>query len=299
MNDVSNSSGGTIIIRPERMSYVPLGDQKHIGPWLHRLFLTSDWHLGAASSRMDKIAEDLLEADYEDARILINGDTFDAIVVGDKRHDPSEVHPRLRHTKDMINGVLDWAEELLAPYVDRVDLIGIGNHEDTIIKRGGFNMGLELVRRLNKHGGKVHYGGWTGFIDYRFTMPKNNTRRFVIHYHHGSTKSNSTKATLTSLENKKWAEADLYWVGHSHAKVHSSSMRYVVPMQGSEMIEKEIHFVSTPGYLRIISGQEGSDGSKSRKRNYAADAAYVPGGMGGAWVNIHHLPKRDKIEVVL
>ncbi len=89
------------------------------------------------------------------------------------------------------------------PYVGKVYCVT--THNDTVIVRRNGKVAITGNSSVEKHhsadivlllcdqlsaiaGRTINYGGYTGYVDYRFRRggPRSDTRRLVIYYHHGS-----------------------------------------------------------------------------------------------------------------
>lgn len=267
---MQKNTGGLPVITP-----APL---KGVGQ--EYLTLMSDWHLGAANCDTGLIQKELQDALALSSRILLGGDIFDLILPGDrKRFTPDALHPRLQGRKDIINEVLDWAEELLGPVAELVDCIGCGNHETASEKVSGFDPIAELCRRLSSSGHRVYHSAYQAIINYR--LPK--AQRYLVWYHHGSGNVSKQYLALKKLTDQVQAfDADLYWSGHSHHKVNCVESRVILNKEGS-LETRDVRCVVTGSYLHTYADQSPLSVT-GRKSNYAADQALRPHGLGGACV---------------
>lgn len=283
---MKESSGSVCVCRP-----APLGPAGG-------LTLVSDLHLGSSLLDLDFLEAELWEVHRAGDRLLINGDVLDLILPSDKkRYLPAAIHPRLRGRDDLVGAVLEWAEELLAPHVDRIDLIGCGNHDAQLEKAGSFDPVYELVRRLNLRctpGHKIAYGGYCGFVEYKFLPPYK--QRFVIYYHHGWGAGGSLKQASGDLDRllAQVEGADLFWLGHRHVKMQTHLQRLRVGPRGVDI--REVRFVRTGSYLKPYGGRDSrSMLSSGRRGNYVADGGLPPQGLGGARVQFS--PRGPRLEV--
>ncbi len=285
--------GGMVVCRPDPIPYTTggtLGFQ-----------LLSDLHIGAPDVDYKLIEGELHDANGWDRRILVNGDIFDLILPKDqKRFQPSCLHKRLQGCNDVLNKAIDWGEEILGPYADRIDMIGSGNHETALEKHHGVDPILLLVDRLNhnlsRQGSdhRVHHGGYTGFLDYRFVplgkaaLPSRNRKgqRLVMFYHHGWGGGASLSGAASDEQRSRWVEgASVVWLGHKHARMTADTRRVSCPLQGHTPASREVRFVRTGSYQRPYHGQTQAGIHRSgRKGGYASDAGLPPQGVGGAVV---------------
>lgn len=291
---------------PKKQEIVPLGDL-HIcrPPTLtyttgseQGFQLMSDLHLGARNTDEGLIKEELEHARKHKDRIAINGDVLDLILVQDKKRFRADVlHPRLHGKVDIVTPAIEWAVSLLKPYADQIDMIGLGNHEAFVEKHCGYDPLRMIVYELRKHRKTqppqlLHYGGYTGFIDYRHRSAKttNNRdthcKRFIIYYHHGSGGSAPVTRGMISLSRMSWVgNAHIQWQGHRHWRVSTSSLMVSCPMIGDEPLIHEVRQVMSGAYFDTYRGQsQKSVDENGRITNYASDFACQPQGKGGARV---------------
>lgn len=253
------------------------------------LTLMSDLHIGAPQVNYKLIQRELSDASKRNDRILINGDVFDAILSSDrKRFTPDCLHPRLQGRRDILNSAIEWAVDLLKPYAHQIDLIGIGNHESALEKHHSFEPVSVLVYELNRDGGNVHYGGYTGFVDYRIRSFKSraHSRRWVLYYHHGSGGASPvTKGMIDFNRKDVFVNADCIWMGHKHNRWNASTERISCPESGHHVKMSQVRHVMTGAYFNTYVGQsQQSLREHGRRTNYAADAGLAPQGQGGARV---------------
>lgn len=256
------------------------------------LTLMSDLHIGAPNIDYGLISEELSRAKEKQDRILLNGDIFDMILPGDiKRFSPTALHPRLQGRDDVVNGQVEWAEELLAPYARQIDMIGTGNHEAVIAKYRSFDPIVELVKRLSKRTRHlIYYGGYTGMIDYRFRQ-KHATHRYIVYYHHGAGGDAPITGGMIDAMRKGWVDANVRWEGHRHSRWARTIQAVTCPTDGYEPVMKDINMILTGSYFDTYRGQIQADmTSGGRRSNYAADRGMAPQGKGGMRIELEFLP---------
>lgn len=251
------------------------------------IWFGADFHIGAANVDYAWLASDLEEARENGDRICIFGDVFDAILPKDhKRFKPEALHARVRQSSTVLDEALDWAEEILSPYADLIDVIGLGNHESAVEKYHGTDMVARLIRRLQRYvtaeGHSIRYGGYTGFVDYRFTyLPENrNTRRLVVYYHHGGGGAAPvTKGMIDFSRKASFIDADCVVLGHKHNKIADvGAMRLSCPMEGDEPATRQQVFVMTGSYMDTYQAGRGG---------YASDWGLAPQAKGGVRLLVH------------
>lgn len=278
-------SGGLVICRPDRIT----------APSFTSL-LQSDIHIGSALTDYGLIKEELTEARGKKARINLNGDVFENLFhTNQKQYQPHAVHKRLQGKPDQVNAAIDWGMEVYGPYADLIDMVGSGNHCVRSVKDGQFDMVKEFVRRLNERTDHtVHYGGYTGLIDYRI-----RNKRLVVYYHHGwgngsglSGAAGDFTRACSSFEN-----VDVVWLGHKHARMTAHVTRPSCPKDGYRTMIRDVRFVRTGAYMDSYGSQSQEEIlTEGRRGNYAADNGLTGHGKGGAWLTVS-LEPRFKVTV--
>lgn len=266
--------------------------------------LQSDVHIGSADVNYDGLKHEIREAESNNDRVLINGDLFDCILPKDhKRFRPDALCLELQGRSDVLDAALDMAVELYRPVAGRIDMVGLGNHESAVEKYHGSDMIARFIRAL---GGQAQYGGYTGFVDYRFRQPKHpqsNSRRFVLYYHHGGGGSAPVTKGMIDFSRKQWVDADVVWLGHKHNRlVDSTPLRMRCPMDGDSPIMDKTINIMTGGYMDVYDGQTHEDVmQRGRKASYASDWGLPPQASGGVrvLVKFHRRSGIENIQVVI
>lgn len=260
--------------------------------------LMSDLHVDSAHTDLPTIKKELDLAREHGDRILINGDVFDGILPSDrKRYSPVAMREELRGRADILNASLDLASDLLGPYVDLIDMIGIGNHEASIEKHHSVDLGMMLVDRLNGLGkGVVNYGGYTGFVEYTAPL-SGSSRRLVLYYHHGGGGSAPvTKGIIDFSRMAMYVDSDVTWVGHRHNRItDTGNCRLSLPVKGSEPQVSQQVAIMTGGYMDHHKGQTQAEMKrKGRMASYASDWGLAPQWKGGARLLVSWDRNRDR-----
>lgn len=294
--------GGMVICRPAPLLYETGGEQGFT--------FMSDLHVGARNVNYGLIEHELAQAKKHGDRVFLNGDVLDMILCGDrKRFRPDCVHPRLAGRGDLADAAVDWAAEILGPYADIIDGVGVGNHEEAVLHHHSVDVTKALVRELRKRrkdkDHTVHYAGYCGFLDYRLRcradvkkkLPPRSQhgRRFVVFYHHGAGGSAPvTKGMIDFHRLGGWADADVLLLGHKHNRIASHVQRVSCPQDGSEPVVKDVRHVMAGSYFETYRGQtQQSVERHGRITNYAADRGLAPQGQGGARVVLTFGPSHN------
>lgn len=212
--------------------------------------LISDPHIRPNDENAD-LKKALEKCRAENIRIIFNGDIADFITLKDPRYNKA-------HDKTVaaavINEQVEWVTEFLKPYADLIDLIGIGNHEDVLIKHYGIDPLRFIIKMLNAGGGNIQYGAYRGFITHRFKYAKGSRRKnLVIFRHHGS--GGSAPVTGGAIDINRIMtgfDADIYFIGHKHKQTQRGVPVVCVNERGN-IYQKLRHGIMTPGFQRPYS----------------------------------------------
>ena len=260
--------------------------------------LMSDLHIDSAHTDLSAIRRELDEARENGDRVLINGDVFDAILPSDrKRYTPVASRPELRGRIDVLNASIELAHDLLLPYADLIDMIGIGNHEASMEKHHSVDMVALLVDKLNAaKGADINYGGYTGFVEYVVPL-SGSSRRLVIYYHHGGGGAAAvTKGIIDFNRKAVFVDSDVVWLGHKHNRItDTGGCRLSLPKSGDSPALCQQVAVMTGGYMDHHKGQTQAEMKrKGRMASYASDWGLAPQWKGGARLLVSWDRNRDK-----
>jgi hypothetical protein len=241
--------------------------------------LMSDLHLGSCHSDHNAIVADLDEAKRVGARVIINGDVFDAIGPKDRRFGLGELHPDVDRKKDLAAAIVTMAVELLMPYKSIIDIMGIGNHEETWLAYGYNDPVRRVIEELGRAGAKVRHGSFWGYIKTSFRV--NGYRRRPKHkllYLHGTGgDSPVTKGTIDfNRKGRNWAY-DCLTFGHKHNIVCGVDQIADVSEAGRYRERRQLN-LQTGSYYRNY--RQLTDDSVL-DYSYAASKAHPPKPIGG------------------
>lgn len=255
--------------------------------------LMSDLHVGAQHVDYKLIRREVEEAIANGYRIAVNGDVFDAVVAHDKRFTPDVLHPRLQGRRDVHNECVRMAAELFSGAEHLIDMVGVGNHEESVTKYAGFDINqafvYELQRNCNDKDHTISFGGYGGFLDYRFrikTGGKSRTsekpQRLLIYYHHGSGGAAPVTGGMINFNRKAvWVNADVIWMGHQHNRVFRDTDKITLTPAGNLSVTP-MRYIMTGAYFDTYQIQsQKSYRDRGRVTNYAADWGVAPQGKGG------------------
>jgi len=229
----------------------------------------ADVHLGAVACD-EKAFKDYL-ADSDDKTLFLGiGDLYDAIVVTDPRYQKSSDKSK---GDAVIDEQVDRGVELLEPYKDKILGLGSGNHERTVLRRGGSDLTERTCRRLG-----VKNLGYSGLFKLIFRMEHGVGRSLIIRYHHGhggGSRTQGADLTKFSKEAANW-DADLFLYGHVH-KLQSDKLPRL-GMRGKSLVAKPKTMVICGTFLKTY--MDGTDAT------YSEVCGYPPTSIGGVNIDI-------------
>lgn len=214
-----------------------------------KLALFSDIHFDSPDCDRETLKKHL---DYclKDGRyILINGDFFDMIILGDRKRATAH---HITNTDNQLNVKLNEAYEFLKPYQNNILFFGRGNHEESIMKYNGLDVLEMLTTMLNmgqEH--KILYGNYTNFLRFTFKEKNRNEYNYDIYAHHGCGGSApATKGMLDFGALAKGINADLIWIGHKHSSLIDYSAPVMHIDRNGDVILKNRQCIETPSYQK-------------------------------------------------
>jgi hypothetical protein len=253
--------------------------------------LFSDLHADSSTFQRAAFKRDADKYAALGARFLFNGDLFDAILPSDRKR---YTRGNDAFTEDaQINQRIKFVYDLLLPYVDLIDFIGIGNHEASIVKYSGADLVAFLVRDLNLARDKklppIQRGGYQGFLRLIFSdSPKLNEhiRIYDIYREHGKGGAAPvTKGTINIQRLHTTYLADLYWLGHSHTDITDKTAWTVYPDRSGKIVRKRKRSVITAGYQGSFEQRNLTEGEYYRN-GFPEEKFLIPSGEGSALLHI-------------
>jgi len=265
--------------------------------------LFSDLHADSSTFAFKEFKTDADKYKAKGARMLINGDLFDAILPTDRKR-----YTRGNDDIDedaQINKRIEMVFEILKPYVDSIDFIGIGNHEASIVKYDHVDLVKMLCRELNLIRDKklqpIQRGGYQGFLRLHFRNRDGKMiRSYDIYREHGKGGSAPrTKGIMSFTDIQLTYVADLYWLGHSHNDVTDGSGWTIYPNQSGRIVRNKKRGVITAGYQSSFIQRNLSE-DDSYRNSFPEERFYKPNAIGSALLHItvpgsDHLPLESEV----
>ena len=185
-----------------------------------------------------------------------------------------------------LDNVVEDAAEFLEPYTDRIVMIGMGNHETSILKRSETNVTERLCGLLKyKTNNPVYngqYGGYVRFMFHKTTKGgfKGGRQSIILHYYHGTGGSSlMTKGVNKHMQRLTFVpDADIVWMGHSHNEFVVSHQRMRLSAQG-KIYQDECLLVNTSTY---------KDEYKTGKLGWAIQSGHPPKPKGSSWLRFFY-----------
>lgn len=192
--------------------------------WEQWLLLRSDAHNDNKKNNWDLERSHLELIKKKRGLVIDAGDVFDLM---NGKFDPRKNYDELVDAvkgEDYIDAVVRYVAERYTPYAESFGVIGMGNHENSILNRLGTNVTNSLVSKLNdinrekqsEH--RVFGGGYSGWVVFRFVIQKTVKRALFLKYYHGS--GGAADVTRGVLDTNRMAvylpDADIVLSGHSH-----------------------------------------------------------------------------------
>jgi len=218
--------------------------------WEQWILLSSDRHHDNIHCQRNLEKEHLDQALERGALILDFGDLFCAM---QGKYDPRSNMDDIRPEDvgaDYLDRIVKHAAEDYGPYAANWLLCGKGNHETSILKRHGVDLTSNLVHRLNTdYGGRVHVGGYGGWVRFLFGDGKRVRAAKNLKYHHGA--GGGGPVTRGVIQTNRQAvylpDADIVVNGHTHDSFWVPIARERLSTRG--VVGRDItHYIRTPSY---------------------------------------------------
>lgn len=254
--------------------------------WTHRVLLTGDRHWDNPHSDQELQRKHLEAARELNAPVIDVGDFF-CLMQGryDPRRDAEAVRPE-HQGKDYFDRVRDTAAEFFGPYADQFAVIGMGNHETSILKHNQINMIANLTKDLQRgsHSGGPFAGQYAGWVFFRFYVNGTTQQTMRLKYHHGH--GGGGPVTKGIIQTNRRAvflpDADIVVTGHIHEAWTMPITRERVTNSGRVYLDQQWH-ISVPTYKDEYG--DGGDG-------WHIETGKPPKPVGCAWLEFELPPGR-------
>ncbi len=219
--------------------------------WRQEIWLFSDVHFDSVYCDRKSYFDHLEQAVKNNALIIDGGDFFDAMQGRfDPRRSMDELRPEYRRD-DYYDFVVGDAAEKLAPYSERIVVMGSGNHELSIRKHASTDLTERLVDRLRQKGAPTVRMGYKGWIRLIVKRASTGFRTVKIRYSHSGGGGKSAPVTRGVIDSNRQAvflpDADIVWNGHNHQQWIMIVPRERITEKGTVYLDHQYH-IRTPGY---------------------------------------------------
>lgn len=224
------------------------------------LLLRTDAHHDNAHTDWELERKHLNEVRERGALILDGGDLHCAMQgKWDRRADRSALRPEYHHG-NYLDRLVDEATNFYAPYARNWAMMGLGNHETSILKHHETNLTERTVEALKRVGAtNLQLGGYAGWV--RLVIRAPASRRIAslwIYHHHGY--GGGGAVTRGVIQTNRMAvylpDADIVWTGHTHDHWMVPIERYRVTNFDRPYTDRQMH-VRTAGYKDEFTPQAG------------------------------------------
>jgi hypothetical protein len=236
--------------------------------------LISDLHLDSDYLKSKRLIRHLNQALEFNAKILIGGDTFDAMQSKKDPRNSSFEQRHKSHTTAYFNDILEKNYEFLKPYKSNIEFLAYGNHETKIIQHNDIDL-LDIL--ADKLGCKK--ASYAGFIRFNFEHEAGGRRaNKILYYEHGAGgDAPVTKGVIESMRQLFKAWADIYWLQHNHNRYD---------------VDNEVMYINNSGNIcrksqsLIRTGTYKEEYSK-HGHGFMIERGNVLKPIGGYWLNFY------------
>lgn len=259
----------------------------------YKIALFSDLHIDSMDCNREKLKADLTAAHKDCDEIIINGDLFSCILPTDRKRF---VRSQSMFDSDaQLNEIVKYVADFLNPFKDKISIIGLGNHETSVMKFNNYNPIQGVIDRLDCG---IEMGGFKDYIRFVCRRPgqKDKGSAFdILKFHGAGGSAPVTKGMIDLSRLSGTYVADLIWIGHKHtALVNNSGSSVYVSQQNNIKIKNTISMI-TPGYHKPVEQKDHYDLSYSEERFNGISAANGYG-VVELWHHNHELQKKAWIE---
>lgn len=256
-----------------------------------KFLLTADRHWDNPHSNHELQRRHLDLAKRYKAGVIDIGDFFCAMQGKfDTRSQKGDLRPEHKRD-DYLDALVETASEFFAPYAKQFIMIGMGNHETSILKRHETNLTNGLVSSLNNRMyTSIYNGGYSGWISFECMDEKTQKvvkkRLWYIHGYGGG--GPVTRGVIqTNRKAVYLPDADIVISGHTHDEWIMPIGRARLSEDNGQYLDEQMH-VQIPTYKdEYADGFEGFHIEKGRP----------PKPIGAIWMRIFKEDSRSPIQV--
>lgn len=210
-----------------------------------------DAHFDSASSNNALEMKHLKMAQERGALIVDIGDLFDAMQGTHDRRRRFGASIQDVEMDDYFDVLTEKAYLRYAPFAENWLLLGMGNHEDSVLHHAQTNLTRRLAHKLHAAGSQVIAGGLEGWLRFRFSQDNDSRHScgyFDCYYLHGYGGGGPvTKGAIQANRRQTWINADFVVSGHTHQSFHLPYRRLRLNKMGGEESRRTDH-IQVSGY---------------------------------------------------
>ncbi len=270
--------------RSDVISIIPIGDT-HVGN-----VATNE---GVIKKAVARIATEPL------SYTILTGDYCDYIARTDKRFDAGTIPDWLRPwfwKKDMIAGQTERLLSLISPVKGKVLGVLEGGHEAKISKYYENNVYTDVLKGVKKAPEEMLGLGKAGFIRLKLRRMSSEGKRLgtwtvIIYAQHEGPASSKSGAKALFLESLIGAYgADVFLVGHGHARISLKKEYTGIAKKGFELVKKE--------WVAAMCGSAlGSVSDPGKGQPYFEGTRMFP--LGAGFIEIQLIPATKEIKYII
>jgi len=247
-----------------------------------RFLLTGDRHWDNPRSDWIKQKKHLDQAKRYGAGVIDIGDFFCAMQGKfDKRANKASIRS-IHQVDDYLDSLVKTATTWFKPYAKQFIMIGMGNHETSILKKHEVNLTSNLVKELNREtNSKIYNGGYSGWIVFEFhnikTKKTQHIRLWYIHGYGGG--GPVTRGVIQSNRKAVYLpDAQIVLSGHTHDE-------WIVPISRTRIDSNHNHYDDEQIHVQVPTYKdEYSDGFGG----WHIETGKPPKPTGALWLSFYN-----------
>ena len=222
-----------------------------------KLGLFSDLHIDDKYCKRDQLKEALQYAYDSYDGILLNGDVFSCLLPKDLTR--FTLAHAIANRDDYLDYIIDYVTDFLAPYADKIKIIGMGNHEVSALKFHATNPAARLCRQLKEHGGNPQFGDYQNIVRLRFDNGSHVVTYNIWMCHGiGAGAKRSRGALEWDIVYSRF-DANLYWMGHNHLSEIDNSGSLTYANKAGEILTIPKRGIRTPAWIETVPVRKAED----------------------------------------
>jgi len=252
--------------------------------WEFRILVTTDRHVDSVFSDVKMQIKHLEEAKKNNWPVIDCGDLFDAM---DGKFDPrrSRLAGKIEDKDEYFDALVEYAESFLSPYSSQIALMGVGNHELSVLKNNETHLTKRVARRL---GGDIVVGGFSGWLKVHFSNHNGKRQTINIRYTHGAGGDSPVSKGVLKAPRRGliFPDAHILLSGHTHETWIFPIARERISGMGVVRVDEQLH-ISVPSYKDEVIGQT---------HGYAVGKELPTKTKGAVWLRFFYDPNTRRVD---